>query len=378
MRSMNNKSIKSNKTIVIKRLLWLLPGPVFYGLFQLAFLWPEFTENVYSSAIYRVLGQGISIATGILPISLAELLLYSFLLFVTVYAVWMIVSAIRAKRSWWMTLIKRVLWLGCAVSIIYAVFVGVWGFNYARMPLGQTLGLDTQPAAADELYATCESLIDKANGLRKQVPQNSDGVFSPGQTKEDFMKNTADAYNMAAEKTGMEVLGGSFGRAKPVLYSKGLSYADISGIFFPFTGEANVNNDVPMLLFGATCLHETAHQRGYAREDEANFLAFYVASYSDDVETQYSGTMLALMNAMSKLYDENSDKYFELRRTYSDGLNADLENYSAYWQQFEGPVAEASNMVNNTYLQANRQQDGVKSYGRMVDLLIGLWRAGEL
>ena len=49
-----------------------------------------------------------------------------------------------------------------------------------------------------------------------------------------------------------------------------------------------------------------------------------------------------------------------------------------YWQQFESPVSEASQQVNNTFLQANMQQDGVKSYGRMVDLLIGLWRAGEI
>lgn len=368
----------SNKTVVIKRLLWLLPGPVLYGLYQLSFLWPEFTENVYSRGVYRVIGQGISTVTGILPFSLAEFVLYAFVLFLAVYAVCMIVASVRARREWWMTLIRRVLWLGCALSMIYAVFVSVWGFNYARMPLGQTLGLDTQHSTVDELYQTCEALIGKANALRSEVPQDENGVFSPVHSKEDFMKNTNAAYNVAADRSGIDILSGSFGRVKPVLNSVGMSYADISGYYLPFTSEASVNADMPMLLFGSTCLHEAAHQHGYAREDEANFLAYYVASYSDDIEMRYSGTMLALMHSMHKLYDENSDKYFELRRTYCDGINADLKDYSAYWQQFEGPVAEASQQVNNTYLKANNQDDGVKSYGRMVDLLIGLWRAGEL
>ncbi|MDD5017271.1 MAG: DUF3810 family protein, partial [Eubacteriales bacterium] len=121
-----------------------------------------------------------------------------------------------------------------------------------------------------------------------------------------------------------------------------------------------------------------AHQRGFAREDEANFLAYYVSSYADDISVAYSGTMLAVINAMNKLYAADSDLYFELCVTYSDGLNRDLQNYSAYWQQFESPMGETVETVNNTYLKANMQHDGVKSYGRMVDLLIALWRSGGL
>ena len=41
-------------------------------------------------------------------------------------------------------------------------------------------------------------------------------------------------------------------------------------------------------------------------------------------------------------------------------------------------TSEVSEKVNNTYLKSNMQEDGTKSYGRMVDLLIGLWRAGDI
>jgi hypothetical protein len=88
--------------------------------------------------------------------------------------------------------------------------------------------------------------------------------------------------------------------------------------------------------------------------------------------------MLALVNAMNQLYEADSDLYFDLRDTYAQGITRDLEDNSAYWRQFDSPVSETAQEVNNTFLKANMQQDGVKSYGRMVDLLIGLWRSGGI
>jgi hypothetical protein len=373
---MQGNNISAKKLLYM--IPWLLSGPLFYLLFRLSFLWPDFTENVYSRSIFRVLNQGISTVTGIFSFSLAEILLYSFILFVFIYIIIMIIRALMAKKAWWFELVKRILILLCVFSCVYALFIGLWGFNYARDTLGKTLGLNTSPATVNELYSTCEALTAKANALRVLVPENSHGVFSPDFTKQQMMQSATYYYNKAAQATGEDLLGGSYGNVKPVIYSTGLSYAFLTGVYFPFTGESNVNVDVPMLFFPSSCLHETAHQRGFAREDEANFLAYYVSSYSDNVSVEYSGTMLALTEAMNQLYDQDSDLYFQLRDTYPSGIDKDYKDNSEYWQKFESPVKETSKTVNNTFLQANMQQDGVKSYGRMVDLLIGLWRKGEL
>ena len=376
--NLKDKTAKSDKRIIIRRLWWLLPGPVFYGLFRLSFLWPSFTENVYSRAIFRATNQGLSSATGILPFSLGEFLLYAALLFACIYIIITIVRAVKAKRKWWMAILKRLLWLLCAVSFVYALFISLWGFNYARQPLGTALSLNTAPATVSELYATCETLLEEATLLREEVPQDENGVFLPEKSKEAIMLSTTALYRRAADVSGFDMLGGAFGRVKPVVYSIGLSKANITGVYFPFTGEANVNADVPMLMFGATCLHEAAHQRGYAREDEANFLAYYVSKHSGDNEVEYSGVMLALLHAMNKLYAQDQELYFALRAKYTKGMNADLADNNAYWKQFDSPVAELSEQINDSFLKANRQEDGVKSYGRMVDLLIGLWRKGAL
>ncbi len=375
---MNRETAPFGLKSTLKKLLWLVPGPFFYTLFRLSFLWPQLTEDVYSRTVFPVIAQGLSTATGIFPFSLAELLLYAFILFIGIYLVLIVIQSIRAKRKWWQELLNRLIVLLSIASLIYALFVSLWGLNYARRPLSDTLGLSASPATVDELYSTCEALVQKANSLRTLVPEDENGVFSPALTRTDIMKRIPEEYNNAAELTGHSFLGGSYGPVKPVLYSEGMSWSYLCGVYFPFTAEANVNANAPMLLFASSAAHEAAHQRGFAREDEANFLAYYVLSYSDEYAMRYSGTMLALVHAMNALYGADSDRYFELRRQYADGLNQDLSANSSFWRQYESEVSETVQKVNNTYLKANMQQDGVKSYGRMTDLLIALWRSGGI
>ena len=375
---MRNPLPQSNLKTILKQLLWLLPGLVFYGLFRLSFLWPEVTETVYSRAIFRITNQALSTVTGILPFSLAELLLYAFALFVIIHIIVMIIRAIAAKKKWWFIILRRVIALLCVASFIYALFIGLWGFNYARQPLSESLQLDASPATVQELYSTCNALITKTNSLRSAVPEDESGLFAPAATKQDMMKSVSSYNDQAAEITGRDWLAGSFGRAKPVIYSEGLSYSHIKGVYFPFTGEANINADAPVLMYASSCFHEAAHQRGFAREDEANFLAYYVCSFSNDASVEYSGSVLALIIAMNELYAVDSALYYELREQYNEGLNRDLASNTAYWKRFESQVSETASDVNDTFLKANMQQDGVKSYGRMVDLLIALWRSGGI
>jgi hypothetical protein len=48
----------------------------------------------------------------------------------------------------------------------------------------------------------------------------------------------------------------------------------------------------------------------------------------------------------------------------------DLIYSNLYWKQFDGTISDISNKLNDSYLKINDQDDGVRSYDRMVDLLI--------
>jgi hypothetical protein len=85
--------------------------------------------------------------------------------------------------------------------------------------------------------------------------------------------------------------------------------------------------------------------------------------------------MLALVHATNQLFRADPEAYRRVMDTLPDGVFADFRANNAYWKQFEGPVAEFSDSVNDAYLRSNRQADGVQSYGRMVDLLLALYRS---
>ena len=60
----------------------------------------------------------------------------------------------------------------------------------------------------------------------------------------------------------------------------------------------------------------------------------------------------------------------ELYKKLDEKARNDLEENNVFWNRFEGKTAEVSTKVNDTYLKAHSQTDGVLSYGRMVDLML--------
>ena len=114
------------------------------------------------------------------------------------------------------------------------------------------------------------------------------------------------------------------------------------------------------------------------REDEANFISYLGCINSGFDDFAYSGTMLALVYSMNTLYLEDREAYKNLYGLYSEDVKSDLKYSSNYWSQFDTKVAEVSSKVNDSYLRANNQKDGVKSYGRMVDLLLSYYSQGAV
>ena len=106
------------------------------------------------------------------------------------------------------------------------------------------------------------------------------------------------------------------------------------------------------------------------REDEANFIGYLACKDAADPLTRYSGYSLAYDYSIGALSRVDRERAAGIADTLSETVKADRRARSEYLKRFEGPVAEASNAANNAYLKANQQQDGTRSYGRMVDLLL--------
>ncbi|HWT73771.1 MAG TPA: DUF3810 domain-containing protein [Mobilitalea sp.] len=362
------------KIFAYKRIYILILLPISFILIILAKKSSYFAEQIYAKHIYKWISQIISTITGLLPFSIAEILVITVPIAILIILLRFIIKMIVVKSNRKERLVKGILNVLCTGSIALFTFTLCGGLNYYRSSFGTYSNLEIQESSVQELYALTESLALQANDFREQIPQTDEsGVFQLSMSNYQLAKIAEKAYDNLAED--YPILSGSYGAPKPVLLSELMSSTEITGIFFPFTMEANVNVDIPDYTVPATMLHEMAHQRGFMREDEANYLAYLAGMASDNVELQYSSTMLALVTAGNALYDQDSDLYFEIRDMYSDGVLMDIVANSDYWQKYEDTVVSTvSNSINDTYLKANAQTDGVKSYGRMLDLLLAQYR----
>lgn len=358
-----------------KKLCFILLIPLGLLLSYFSTLNPEMVENVYSKGLYKVIVTPLNLISGLLPFSLGELLLVGFIILFTVQTVRFLVRLFTKPSQFKKLLSETIPNLVLFISLIYFSFVVAWGLNYQRLPFSQIAGLQVEPATVNELAAVCENLLEQAKELRKYVSENDNGVMILPSGKREALKRAYLGYEKAAQL--YPELGGIYARPKGVILSEIMSYLGLEGVYSIYTGEANVNTSMPDATFPFTTCHEMAHQRGFAREDEANFIAYITCKNHPDKDFQYSGVLYALIYAGNELYKSDPDRYGELRKNYSTGMILDLAAINSYWKKYETPVQEFSSSVNDTYLKANRQEDGVKSYGRMVDLLIAEYRASE-
>ncbi|MGI6362584.1 MAG: DUF3810 domain-containing protein [Bacillota bacterium] len=336
---------------------------------------PLLIESGYSRAIYRWISSCLSRLTGIFPFSVAEVTVVGLVIFSLVQIIRGVIALVKKPREFLGACPRGIGKIALILVLIYVGFYMLWGLNYSRLSFAEISGLPVEPAAVEELTELALALTEKANSLRAQVAENDRGVMTLSSGIRQMFAQAETGYQRAAEF--YPELGGKYGPPKGVFLSRYWSYTGISGMYFPFTAEANVNIDIPHFMLPATAAHEMAHQRGFAREDEANFLSYLACSLHPHVEFQYSGTMLALMNTMNALYRADREAYKNVRKQYCDGINRDLKDWQAYWARFEGPVQQLSTDINDSYLKANRQQDGVRSYGRMVDLLLAEFRQAQ-
>ena len=243
-------------------------------------------------------------------------------------------------------------------------------FAITEILLPETNGIEIRESTVDELYSLCIDLAKNASKARENLSEN-DGIMTLTSLNE-AKAETQKAMNSLYEK--YPTIFGGYSKAKSVMLSELMSYTQITGVFFPFTFEANVNVAVPEFSIPATMCHELSHLRGFAREDEANFIAYLACINSDNAEVQYSGYMLAFIHSVNALYSSDVEKYQEVFSYLSDKAKSDLNANNEYWAKYETPVAKAASSINDSYLKANSQDDGTKSYGRMVDLLLAYSR----
>lgn len=392
--------MEKSETYRLKRLWLLLPGAAALVLTWVASANPSLTEAWFSRGVYPWLSSAWGFLPSLAPFSVAQWVVVAALAFCIGWLGFYLVAFARGHGRRRFVLWRALTTMLAVLSVAYCIFALMCGLNYYRHTFAEDAGFELKGSSADELAALCENLAANLNETRAEVTAAA-GATGESDTNGGEASNTesGDARtdtDMAAipdeyadsrggfwtysheTVANMEALAEHYpalarplySPPKPVLFSELMSYADIAGMYFPFTVESNINVDGPFFTIPATMGHEMAHQCGFMREDEANFIGYLCCKDAADPLTRYSGYSLAYDYALSALIEADRDTAVAVNDKLSEEVKADRRARSEYLRQFEGPVAEMSNAANNAYLKANQQQDGTRSYGRMVDLLL--------
>ncbi len=306
--------------------------------------------------------------TSWVPFSVAELLLFSLPLILFL----VLRHAIRRRCDTWRTALIFVGILCSVVALLFSFFVLTFAAGYRGRTVGDKLGLSDEPVSAEELYETALLLRERVNRETDDILFYTEDFSIMPHTFDELGERIGEAFERFSEDRGVAPVMDS--RPKPVLLSEGMSYMGITGLYAFFTGEANINVSFPDYTLPMTVAHEMAHQRGIAREDEANFMAFLVCIGSEDPYVRYSGYLEAFEYVLNALYRADPDLYYAAYGGLNDEVKGELAAYSRFYKEYAGTVAEKiSTTVNDTYLQS-QGTPGVTSYGMVVDLIVAFYR----
>lgn len=320
---------------------------------------------------------------GLLPFSAAEVLWTAGVLALLVFllrSVWVIGLGVAHRLQGrpahpLRSLLRRALALLAAGLLVYAGYTFTWGVNYYGATFSERSGLEGRATTDEELFQLTAAFAVRCSELAGQVERDGDGQFCEG----DLFARSEGLYSSLYDE--FHFLERAEVRAKPMFYSRLMSALGFTGFYFPFTGESMVNVDAPAVLVPATILHELAHQKNVALEDECNFLAIVAGLKSDDIAFQYSSALMGYIHLGNALYSADTSLWREAYALLGEQARADLMENNAYWAQFDSPVEEAveaaATNIYSGFAQSFGQEDVMHSYGACVDLLAAYYLPEE-
>ncbi len=357
---------------------WLWFGAVMPAVLALLLYlgrgWNFLAESVFGQGVTRVLTWTLTRISNLLPFSLAELLIFLIPVGILVF---LIRTAVHSTlRNW--ARFGKIIFSAAAWGI--AAFLFLFVIQFGRTDMKTRLEYRTENIRAEELYQAAVLMREEAGDLSAEIVYNEDGysVWQEGMSLEESNRAILDYayrkrdFTRVKEKLGLPIWTDPV-RPKPIIGSEPFSYTGILGVYIPFTGEANINMAAPPFIVASTTAHEQSHQKGFSREDEANYLSVVICLLDDAPYMRYSGALYAFRHLSGALYRADRDLYNQLMTDTPETLKKELRWYDRWISAHENHVTETVTRVNDSYLKASGG-GGTISYSEVVKLLIGQYR----
>ena len=305
----------------------------------------------YSVSIYSLITGSLGRLTGTVGFSVAELI-------VLVLPLLIIADFARCRKRIRAAFAHLLL----LASLLFFLYAANCGINYYREPFVSSEALSGARFTEDQLTGFCEYAVS-------QIEKNdADAVYPQGGELADSARRS-----MLKLSESEPSLRGFYPVPKQLgPLSAALSAMGVSGIYSPFTVEANVNGQMPDMEKPFTSCHELSHLRGFMNEGEANYIGWLACIGSDDPAFRRSGWLIAWIYAGNALYRTDPDEYSRLYETLPGSAAAELKENSLFWTSHRTGASEIQDKVNDAYLRANGQDGGIQSYGMLTTLML-MW-----
>lgn len=209
--------------------------------------------------------------------------------------------------------------------------------------------------------------LQKAKATRELVREDQNGVFilnDIAAVQNEILKNQNKLPAFITDKKSYNV--NSF---KSSLFSELMSFTGILGYYNPFTAEAQYNNNLPSSYLPFTISHESSHQMGFAREQEANFVGYLIGVYSQNTDLRYSTEYFTLKSLLNSIVQDDKEFVKFVLDNYSEGMKRDRMHEKQFVIKHQGLMIDFFGFTNNLFLKSN-QQEGTVTYSYFVDLLV--------
>ena len=251
-------------------------------------------------------------------------------------------------------------WLGAlAVLGVYAFwFEAGWGWNYDRAPIEARTAYDSRRITERAVIALRKHAIAEMNRL---------APLAHARSAEALDLATLHATWVPVVQAGGDTWVPLTGAPKPTLANPFMMATGTSGYINPWGLDVHLASDLLWFERPFDLSHEWSHIAGFAREDEANFLAIVNCTRSNDPVVQYSGWLeLFLYLPPQARYSKRTfvpqvwQDFAAMRERNRRHINVSLANFS--WRTY------------NAYLKSNHVASGVENYDEVTRLYLGIPR----
>lgn len=291
-----------------------------------------------------------------IPISVGDCL-YILLLVILIYFIFKFLK--KENRN------KFFIQLSIILSIFYFLYQISWGMLYFQTPLEKKI--PKKEPSIKEIEFLALKYLKLCIKSRKNVHEDKNGIFEIKNLeylKSDIIKNQQHIPAVFSNKSLTKI-----NDFKPSLFGKLMNYTGISGYYNPFSAEAQYNPYLPSTYLPFTLSHESAHQLGFAREQEANFIAFLIAENSKNPDLVYSKNLYVLKSLLHYLSNNDPEFVGQIKLFFSTSMKRDIDNEIIFIENHKGVIDSFFHITNDLFLKSN-QQEGSITYSYFIDLLI--------